>query len=96
MSVYGRRCLGFTKPGCKGVVHLEVSLLLLLCVVVSPWGFHGLCPLPIKHKIAVVHTGRAVAIIKSEPPREGRLKTSYDIRSGRHEHVCALMPAAAG
>lgn len=25
MSVYGRRCLGFTKPGCKGVVHLEVS-----------------------------------------------------------------------
>ncbi|GMK53505.1 hypothetical protein CspeluHIS016_0100910 [Cutaneotrichosporon spelunceum] len=29
MSVYGRRCLGFNKPGCKGVVHLEYSDLAL-------------------------------------------------------------------
>lgn len=25
MSVYGRRCLGLAKPGCKGMVRLEVS-----------------------------------------------------------------------
>ncbi|BEJ14180.1 hypothetical protein CspHIS471_0313540 [Cutaneotrichosporon sp. HIS471] len=29
MSVYGRRCLGFNRPGCKGVVHLEYSDLAL-------------------------------------------------------------------
>lgn len=26
MGVYGRRCLGFAKPGCKGVIRLEVGL----------------------------------------------------------------------
>lgn len=28
MSVYGRRCLGFVRPGCKGSVSLEVRSLL--------------------------------------------------------------------
>lgn len=29
MGVYGRRCLGFTRPGCKGTVHLEYTDLAL-------------------------------------------------------------------
>jgi DNA polymerase alpha subunit A len=27
MSVYGKRCMGIEKPGCKGSVKLEVGLL---------------------------------------------------------------------
>jgi DNA polymerase alpha subunit A len=29
MGVYGRRCLGFTRPGCKGTVSLEYTDLML-------------------------------------------------------------------
>jgi DNA polymerase alpha subunit A len=30
MSVYGRRCLGFEKEGCRGTVKLEVSFFQVL------------------------------------------------------------------